>query len=98
MLNQLLWEFLSIYLNLGLAVGLTCGALLLLRPLLKRVLSPRQRLLLWMTAWLSAYVPQWYQILSWPHVLPVTFRDLITPRTMENLSFDRVPAYFPDCQ
>lgn len=27
MLNQLLWEFLSIYLNLGLAVGLTCGAL-----------------------------------------------------------------------
>ena len=98
MLNQLLWEFLSIYLNLGLAAGLTCGALLLLRPLLKRVLSPRQRLLLWMTAWLSAYVPQWYQILSWPHVLPVTFRDLITPRTMENLSFDRVPAYFPDCQ
>ena len=98
MLNQLLWELLSIYLNLRLAVGLTCGALLLLRPLLKRVLSPRQRLLLWMTAWLSAYVPQWYQILSWPHVLPVTFRDLITPRTMENISFDRVPAYFPDCQ
>ena len=51
-----------------------------------------------MTAWLSAYVPQWYQILSWPHVLPVTFRDLITPRTMENLSFDRVPAYIPDYQ
>ena len=46
MLNQLLWELLSIYLNLGLAVGLTCGVLLLLRPLLKRVLSPRQRLLL----------------------------------------------------
>ena len=92
MLNQLLWLLLSGYLNLGLAVGLACGALLLLRPLLKRVLSPRQRLLLWMTAWLSAYVPQWYQILSWPHVLPVTFRDLITPRTMENLSFDRVPS------
>ena len=98
MLNQLLWLLLSGYLNLGLAVGLTCGALLLLRPLLKRVLSPRQRLLLWMTAWLSAYIPQWYQLLSWPHLLPVTFRDLITPRTMENLSFDRVPAYFPDCQ
>lgn len=98
MLNQLLWELLSIYLNLGLAVGLTCGALLLLRPLLKRVLSPRQRLLLWMTAWLSAYIPQWYQLLSWPHLLPVTFRDLITPRTMENLSFDRVPAYIPGYQ
>lgn len=98
MLNQLLWEFLSIYLNLGLAVGLTCGALLLLRPLLKRVLSPRQRLLLWMTAWFSAYTLQGYQLLSYLHVLPVTFRDLITPRTMENLSFDRVPAYFPDCQ
>ena len=37
MLNQLLWTLLSGYLNLGLAVGLTCGALLLLRPLLKRV-------------------------------------------------------------
>ena len=55
MLNQLLWLLLSGYLNLGLAVGLACGALLLLRPLLKRVLSPRQRLLLWMTAWFSAY-------------------------------------------
>ena len=98
MLNQLLWLLLSGYLNLGLAVGLTCGALLLLRPLLKRVLSPRQRLLLWMTAWLSAYMLQGYQLLSYLHVLPVTFRDLITPRTMENLSFDRVPAYFPDCQ
>lgn len=40
MLNQLLWTLLSGYLNLGLAVGLICGALLLLRPLLKRVLSP----------------------------------------------------------
>ena len=98
MLNQLLWLLLSGYLNLGLAVGLTCGALLLLRPLLKRVLSPRQRLLLWMTAWFSAYTLQGYQLLSYLHVLPVTFRDLITPRTMENLSFDRVPAYFPDCQ
>ena len=98
MLNQLLWLLLSGYLNLGLAVGLTCGALLLLRPLLKRVLSPRQRLLLWMTAWFSAYTLQGYQLLSYLHVLPVTFRDLITPRTMENLSFDRVPAYFPDYQ
>ena len=71
---------------------------MLLRPLLKRVLSPRQRLLLWMTAWFSAYTLQGYQLLSYLHVLPVTFRDLITPRTMENLSFDRVPAYFPDCQ
>ena len=98
MLNQLLWLLLSGYLNLGLAVGLACGALLLLRPLLKRVLSPRQRLLLWMTAWFSAYTLQGYQLLSYLHVLPVTFRDLITPRTMENISFDRVPAYFPDCQ
>ena len=67
MLNQLLWLLLSGYLNLGLAVGLTCGALLLLRPLLKRVLSPRQRLLLWMTAWLSAYMLQGYQLLSYLH-------------------------------
>ena len=75
MLNQLLWLLLSGYLNLGLAVGLACGALLLLRPLLKRVLSPRQRLLLWMTAWFSAYTLQGYQLLSYLHVLPVCSRS-----------------------
>ena len=98
MLSQISWWCFTTYFNLGLAVGLICGALLLLRPLLKRVLSPRQRLLLWMAAWFSAYMPQGYQVLSWLHVLPVTFRDLITPRTIENLSFDRVPAYLPDYQ
>ena len=95
MLNQLLWLLLSGYLNLGLAVGLTCGALLLLRPLLKRVLSPRQRLLLWMTAWLSAYMLQGYQLLSYLHVLPVTFRDLITPGPWRTSPLTECPPTSP---
>ena len=90
---QLILKYATIYFNLGLATGLVCGALLLLRPVLVRFLSPRQRLLLWATAWLSAYTPIWYEIFSWLHILPVTFRDLITPRT--SYDYDAVPMYLP---
>ena len=82
--------------NIGLATGLLLGALLVLRPLLKRIFSPRQRLILWMTAWLGAYFPAWYSILSWVHLLPVTLRDLITPRMMEG-SYP-IPKYLPSFQ
>ena len=94
MLQNLLSYFLDLYLNLGLATGLLLGALLLLRPVLKRVLTPRQRLLLWLAAWMGAYSPVWYSALSWFHVLPVTFRDLITPRTMDSRTVS-LPAYLP---
>ena len=90
---QFILKYTTIYFNLGLATGLVCGALLLLRPVLVRFLSPRQRLLLWATVWLSAYIPNWYEIFSWLHILPVTFRDLITPRTSYDL--DSVPMYLP---
>ena len=82
------------YINMGLATGLIGGLLLAARPVLLRLVSPRQRLLLWMTAWLSAYLPAWYAALSWIHLLPVTFRDLITPRTSE-VSYSSIPAYLP---
>ena len=82
------------YINMGLATGLIGGLLLAARPVLLRLVSPRQRLLLWMTAWLSAYLPAWYTALSWIHLLPVTFRDLITPRTSE-FSYSSIPAYLP---
>ena len=90
---QFILKYTTIYFNLGLATGLVCGALLLLRPVLVRFLSPRQRLLLWATVWLSAYIPNCYEIFSWLHILPVTFRDLITPRTSYDL--DSVPMYLP---
>ena len=47
----------SYYIDIGLATGLIGGLLLAARPVLLRLVSPRQRLFLWMTAWLSAYLP-----------------------------------------
>ena len=39
--------------NLGLAVGMMFAALFLLRPLLVRILSPGQRVALWVVGWIS---------------------------------------------
>ncbi len=81
------------YLNVGLASGLILGFLLLLRPVTTRLLSSRQRVWLWGAAWLGAYLPSWYNILSYVQLLPVTLRDLITPRTEGSGS--AVPWYLP---
>lgn len=62
--------------NLGLAVGMMFAALFLLRPLLVRILSPGQRVALWVVGWISLYSPSFYGLLSLVHILPVTFRDL----------------------
>ena len=61
--------------NLGLAVGMMFAALFLLRPLLVRILSPGQRVALWVVGWISSYSPSFYGLLSLVHILPVTFRD-----------------------
>ena len=66
--------------NLGLAVGMMFAALFLLRPLLVRILSPGQRVALWGVGWISLYSPSFYGLLSLVHILPVTFRGLITGR------------------
>lgn len=77
--------------NLGLAMGLYFAALMVLRPALKRLLTPQQRVVLWSLGWCSAYLWSFYSILSWFRLVPVTFRDLITPRTMAS---NAVPNYF----
>lgn len=79
--------------NRGLAIGLMFAALLLLRPLLKRLITPGQRVILWVAGWLPAYLSTWYGMLGWLHILPVTFRDLITPR-VDSRHRD-LPAYLP---
>ena len=60
--------------NLGLAVGMMFAALFLLRPLLVRILSPGQRVALWVVGWISLYSPSFYGLLSLVHILPVTGR------------------------
>lgn len=82
------------YLNTGLASGLILGFLLLLRPVTNRLLTPRQRVWLWGAAWLGAYLPGWYNILGYVQLLPVTLRDLITPRAKGDGS--ALPWYLPE--
>lgn len=81
----------ALMVNLGLAMGLYFAALMVLRPVLKRLLTPQQRVVLWSLGWCSAYLWNWYTIFSWIRLVPVTFRDLITPRTMAS---NAVPNYF----
>ena len=84
-------KFSGLVVNQGLAIGLYFALLLTLRPLLKRLLTPQQRVVLWTIGWYSAYLPSFYTLLSWIHLVPVTFRDLITPRTTDSSA---VPNYF----
>ena len=81
--------------NLGLAVGMMFAALFLLRPLLVRILSPGQRVALWVVGWISLYSPSFYGLLSLVHILPVTFRDLITGRVKDGGWTTSIPAYLP---
>ena len=84
------------YLNLSLASGLVFLAMLALRPVTTRLITPQQRVILWAVGWLPAYLFSWYGMVTWVHVLPVTFRDLITPRVdMYGNSYYDLPAYLP---
>ena len=65
--------------NMGLMAGLIIGALLLLRPLLTRLLTPGQRVALWMVAWLPIYMPQTYEGSNLLPFLPAPFRPLGVP-------------------
>lgn len=77
--------------NWGLTMGMMLGGLLLLRPLLLRAVTPRQRTWLWMLGWYGTFLTSVFEVLSRFHLLPVTFRDLITPRT----GMGAMPAYLP---
>ncbi len=80
------------FINLGLACGLLLGVLLLLSPVTKRLLTPRQRVLLWMVGWHASVFPYFYRLLSYVRLLPYTLMDWITPRTDGPWL---VPAYLP---
>ena len=88
--SQMIFE----YLNTGLASGLILGFLLLLSPVTNRLLAPRRRVWLWGAAWLGAYMPGWFVVLGWLKLLPMTLRDLITPRTREDV--DSLPWFLPE--
>lgn len=79
--------------NLGITAGLMLGAMLLLRPLLLKLMTAQQRAWLGMLGWYGVGMLNMFGLLGWLHILPVTFRDLITPRT-DGGTYD-FPAYLP---
>lgn len=79
--------------NVGATAGLILGAMLVLRPLLLKILTAQQRAWLGMLGWYGTGLVSMFQLLGRVHLLPVTFRDLITPRT-GTISYD-IPAYLP---
>ena len=80
--------------NAGLTAGLTLGVMLILRPVLCKLLTARQRAWLGMLGWYGTGFAPMFGLLGWLHILPVTFRDLITPRT--GISSCEIPAYLPE--
>lgn len=82
----------EMYSNLGIALGLTFGVLLVLRPILVRVLRPKYRVAVWMVTWMSGWSWSFYEMPGYLCLLPVTFRGWIAPRVMEGRS---VPGYIP---
>ena len=85
-----------IFLNLGIINGFVMGGLLLLRPVLTRTLRPQQRVVVWLSVWLTSYIPNWYALsglLSW--FVPFNFRGLFSPRVDTSYA---VPSYLPTYQ
>lgn len=53
------------FFNTGLLFGGIFGVLILLRPLLKRLLRPKQLVTLWFVGWYLCYFPNLYCSLSY---------------------------------
>jgi len=81
--------------NLGLMMGMTFGALILLRPVTNRLLPPRQRVWIWFVGWYTSFLFQIYRVIGKISLLPVSFRSLVVPRT-ERGSNGTLPAFLPD--
>ena len=71
------------FLNIGLAMGFTFGALILLRPVTGRLLRPKHQVWLWFVGWYVGYLCQFYDLLGRWVPIPFSLRDLIIPRVEE---------------
>ena len=58
LLHSFFYGYFNLYLNLGLWCGMVMGIILLLRPVLCRLLTPGQRVVLWGVGWIGGFAPQ----------------------------------------
>ena len=77
--------------NMGVMMGLTFLVIILLRPVTNRLMRPGYRIFLWMVGWMS-WIGSWYRQLGRIKFLPVTFRSLVIPRTVDYGE----PAFLPE--
>lgn len=89
------WSAMVRLANVGIYIGMALTVLLALRPLTRRILEPRQRLVLWGTVWLLSYLSFWLDLLG-RVPLPFTLRYFLVPRTYCNHGFDHLPMYLPE--
>lgn len=78
--------------NVGLFMGFAFGALILLRPVTKRLLRPRHQVWLWFVGWYMGYMFTLFDALGSWLPIPYTFRALVTPRVAEQ-GFYNYPMY-----
>ena len=69
-----------VFLNMGIVLGFTFGALILLRPVTSRLLRPKHQVWLWFAGWYVGFLAMLYDILGRRVRLPFSFRDLVIPR------------------
>ena len=78
--------------NVGLFMGFAFGALILLRPVTRRLLRPRHQVWLWFVGWYMGYMFTLFDALGSWLPIPYTFRALVTPRVAEQ-GFYNYPMY-----
>lgn len=83
---------LDVFLNMSIALGLTFGFLILVRPVTNRLLRPKYRVSLWTAGWYVSIGSVFYEMVGRIYLLPVTFRGWITPGRTEGGVF---PQYIP---
>ena len=90
---QALGRFGILYLNLGIVLGFTFGALILLRPVTGRLLRPKHQVWLWFAGWYAGFLSQIYNFLGLVVRLPFSFRDLVIPRVQVRGGERAMPLY-----